>query len=64
MATVPRSALDHPHHLGVVLADGHAVGDRDHAVGGLELGLEHQGVAAVAPRGARLVPSVTGAICQ
>ncbi len=40
--------LDHPHHLGVVLADGHAVDHLGHAVGGLELGLEHQGVAPVA----------------
>ena len=55
--------LDHPHHLGMVLADGHAVDHLGDAVGGLELRLEHEGVAAVAaprPRSRR----VAGAMRQ
>ena len=40
--------LDHAHHLGVDLADGHAVDHLGDAVGGLELGLEHERVTPVA----------------
>ena len=40
--------FDHPDDLGVVLADGHAVDHPGDAVGGLELGLEDERVAAVA----------------
>ena len=46
-----------PRHLGVLLPDRHAVHEPDRAVVGVELGLEHERVAAVAPAGRPHRPS-------
>ena len=59
---VPAHPLDDAHHLGIDLADGHAVDEPDHAVGRLEFGLQHQGVPPVPS--ARVVCSAVGAIRQ
>ena len=42
-------AFHHPGHVGPLGADGHAVHDADHPLVGVELGLQHQAVAPVAP---------------
>ena len=52
-STVPFDPFDQPDHLGMVLADGHAVGDPHRALVGGELRLEYEGVLPVSPAGGR-----------